>query len=152
MRLGVLTILLAAICLTAAPASAGSAAQPGQILTRPGAVAGITGSCSCLDRWYTAGFRPSRIRFDASLARCAARTYKVCTLSVYLLRGRARSMVKQLTLHCASRKCGQTGRIALTIRHAGVYHLMVHGEGAGSIDFLLHVRGAMYPVHCRASC
>ncbi|HZU11201.1 MAG TPA: hypothetical protein VFB58_00025 [Chloroflexota bacterium] len=152
MRFAALCVLLAAIFTQAAPVSAHGPMLTGQILNHPTTVVGTTGTCSCLDRWFTAGFRPGHVTIQASLDKCSARTYKVCTLSVYVLSGQPMMMVKQLVLRCPSKRCGEAGKISLTVHQKRVYHVMVHGDGASTILFVMRVNGAMYHLRCGSSC
>lgn len=148
-----LIVCLSLVALLPSAALAHGPAPRGVVLRSPNSVTGLTGSCPCLDRWYTVGLRPGAVGLSARITRCAVRRGYSCAAQIELIRASDRSLVKLGQVRCGNgRHCTQVTHLTARTGRAGIFYVLVHGEGSLSIRYSLRFSGHTYALRCRKYC
>ena len=134
------------------PAAAQQWKLRGILLARPATVRGITGDCQCTWQWYTLGLQHGAFRASVTLIHNGPVMAPSYAVLVSMAHNGVEMTNGQVTCEVKQKRCGRTLRLSLAIRHAGVYYLLVHGEGSNSIAYSLSVKGNIYPLKCGIYC
>jgi len=153
-RLTLVSVLCCALAAGLLPtsASAHGPVRRGIVVDAPSVRTGRTGNCACYNQWYTVGINAGTVKMSLHVTFCQQTLAPSCGVVAYL-RDSSHD-ISNASTGCFTSKFRCDGGINLSYHAArpGVYYLLVKGEGANVIRYVLSVRGSLYPLHCSKYC
>lgn len=153
-RAGLCLILASAVVLCALPTSASAHRTPvrGMKINKSTSISAATGNCKCVWQWFTVGLKPGALTISTAIRGCQLAMAPTCGMYIDLYLGDSRLTGAQGSCDSPQGRCGSTFSLSYRVPRSGIYYLLVHGAGAQTVNYVMHIRGKIYPLACRSSC